>query len=90
MTVLDAPRIRQHLQDFELEKLFIEELGWDRHSSKLEVSVNEQNYMLHAFAEKRSVQIFECQPDDCGDIPDYQTRRKIETFQPRNNCKRCI
>lgn len=27
-----VPRVRHYLQEFALEKLFIEELGWDRSS----------------------------------------------------------
>ncbi|NVM22144.1 MAG: SAM-dependent methyltransferase [Desulfobacterales bacterium] len=75
---LSVPRIRQYLQTFALEKLFIEELGWDRHSVRLSVQVDGQAHSLTAFAEKRGVQIFECQPYADGKIPDYATRRKIE------------
>jgi len=76
---LTVPRIRHYLQTFALEKLFIEELGWDRHAASLSVQVDGQAYLLNAFAEKRGVQIFECQPDANGKIPDYATRRKIES-----------
>src|SRR5712691_10952141 len=75
---LSAPRVRHYLKNFELEKLFIEELGWDRHSASLDVQVDGQTYLLHAFAEKRGVQIFTCQPDDDGKIPNRNTRQKIE------------
>jgi len=66
------------LQQWELEKLFIKELGWDRHSGQLAVQVDEQTYTLRAFAEKRGVQIFTCQPDAAGKLPGHATRRKIE------------
>ena len=36
-------------------------------------------HTLSAIAEKRGVQIFQCQPDAEGNIPDYATRRKIDT-----------
>jgi hypothetical protein len=75
---LSVPRVRHYLKSGELEKLFIDELGWDRHSASLDVQVDGQTYSLHAFAEKRGVQIFTCQPDGDGKIPDYATRRKIE------------
>jgi hypothetical protein len=75
---LSVPRIRHHLKNFELEKLFIEELGWDRHSGALIVTVDGQSATLHAIAQKRGVQIFECAPSAEGRIPDYATRRKIE------------
>lgn len=76
---LNAPRIREYLKTFALQELFIEELGWDRHSAHLSVQVDGQTYILNAFAEKRGVQIFECEPNADGNIPDYGTRRKIES-----------
>ena len=75
---LSVPRIRHYLQTFALEKIFIEELGWDHHSARLTVQVDGQEYLLTAFAEKRGVQIFECRADSEGNLPDYATRRKIE------------
>jgi len=76
--ILNVPTVRERLKNFELEKLFVEELGWDRHTSTLDVAVDDQTWTLRAFAEKRGVQIFECQPDSAGEIPDYRARRKIE------------
>ncbi|MGQ4806761.1 hypothetical protein NKDENANG_00096 [Candidatus Entotheonellaceae bacterium PAL068K] len=76
---LSVPRVRHYLREFNLEKLFIEELGWDRHTAQLAVKVNARTYTLDALAEKRGVQIFQCQPDTEGDIPDYATRRKLDT-----------
>jgi hypothetical protein len=76
---LSVPRVRHCLREFALEKLFIEEFGWDRHSGLLTVQADGQAYTLNALAEKRGVQIFQCQPDAAGNIPDYASRRKIET-----------
>jgi len=78
MSSLSVPRVRHYLHNFELEKLFVEELGWDRHRSSLEVAVAAQKYTLRTIAEKRKVYIFRCEPGDDGKIPDYNTRRKIE------------
>ena len=75
---LSLPRVRAALQSFELQKLFVEELGWDRHLLTLTIPINQQQFTLHAFAQKRGVQIFECSADQNGGIPDYKTRRKIE------------
>ena len=75
---LSVPRVRHYLQNFELEKIFIEELGWDHHSARLTVQVDGQEYLLTAFAEKRGVQIFECLPNSEGNFPDHPTRLKIE------------
>ena len=76
---LSVPRVRHYLRECNLEKLFIEELGWDRHSARLSIEVDGQSYTLSAIAEKRGVQIFQCQPDAAGNIPDYAIRRKIDT-----------
>ena len=81
---LSVPRVRHYLQEFNLEKLFIEELGWDRHSAHLAIGVDGQTYTLNAIAEKRRVQIFQCQSDAAGSIPDYATRRKIDTQVTRS------
>jgi len=75
---LSAAVVRHYLKEFELEKLFIEELGWDRHAGALEVPIDGQIYTLSSFAEKRGAQVFQCQPDGEGKIPEYATRRKIE------------
>ena len=50
---LSVARVRHYLQQWELEKLFIEELGWDRHSGQVAVQADGQTYTLRAFAEKR-------------------------------------
>ena len=47
---LDTTRARNYLKNFELERLFIEELGWDRHSGTFRVAVNGQNHDLRAVA----------------------------------------
>jgi len=75
---LSVSRIQHYLKSFKLEKLFIEELGWDRHSGKLLIEVDGTSYTLAAIAEKRGVRIFTCSQDANGKIPDYATRRKIE------------
>ncbi|MGQ4809130.1 hypothetical protein NKDENANG_02532 [Candidatus Entotheonellaceae bacterium PAL068K] len=75
---LSVPRVRHYLKNFEMEKLFIEELGWDHYTGTLDVQVEGQTHTLQGFAEKRGVQIFRCQPNVDGKLPDYNTRRKIE------------
>ncbi|HWO43127.1 MAG TPA: SAM-dependent methyltransferase, partial [Candidatus Eisenbacteria bacterium] len=70
-------RIREQLKAFDFHKLFIEELGWDRHTSRLDVHVDGQNFALNAVAQKRGMVAYVCEPAD-GSPPDYATRRKIE------------
>jgi hypothetical protein len=69
---------RHYLRESNFEKLFVEELGWDRYSARLPVEIDGQPYALSAIAQKRGVQIFQCQSDAASDMPDYATRRKID------------
>jgi len=75
---LSIARVQHYLRQFDLEKLFVEELGWDRYSVSLSVQVDGRSYPLRAIAEKRGVQILMSDPGDGGGIPDYATRRRIE------------
>jgi hypothetical protein len=75
---LSIARVRHYLREFALDQLLIEELGWDRHAAQLTVQMDGQTYTLNALAEKRGVQVFQCQPDVQGNIPEYASRRKIE------------
>ncbi|MEW6359300.1 MAG: SAM-dependent methyltransferase [Planctomycetota bacterium] len=75
---LDFARTRKLLAAFDFKTLFVEELGWNRHSALLRVSVDSQSFTLNAVAEKRGVVVFVCDPRGGSRIPDDQTRRKIE------------
>jgi hypothetical protein len=70
---LDPARARQRLKDFDLKNLFVEDLGWERHSATHDVTVDGRSYRLSAVAHKRGFAVFICEP-----IPDYATRRKID------------
>jgi hypothetical protein len=75
---LSVARVRHYLQDFNFERLFVDELGWDRHATSLSVIVDGRTYSLQGLAEKRGVQILLCNPGADGKIPNHPTRRKIE------------
>lgn len=79
MAKLNISRTRELLQKFDFMTLFTEEMGWDRHAQTLDVLVDNQDFQLHAVAEKRGLVAFVCDPLPDGGIPDYPTRRKIET-----------
>ena len=76
--MFDAARVRQHLRDFALTNLFIQELGWDHHTSRLEFSFDGKPFELNAIAQKRGMVAFNCSSSFDRSFPDYQTRRKIE------------
>ena len=75
---LSTAVVRHYLKNFEFEKLFIEELGWDYHTGTIDVQVDGQTYTMRGLAEKRGVQIFACQSDGSGNLPDYRMRQKID------------
>ncbi len=71
---LDITQARHCLGDFDFRTLFVEELGWDRYSAELPISVDSRDFTLAAVAQKRGLVVYLCR----GDIPDYPTRRKVE------------
>ena len=75
---ISRDRIRQLLRDFEFETLFIEELGWDRHTQRLNVTVDEIEYLLTAIAHKRGMVVFLYAATPDGTVPDPQIRRKLQ------------
>ena len=75
---ISRDRVSQFLKDFEFETLFVEELGWDRHSQALPIRVNETEYSLTGVAEKRGMVAFSYVAPSADAIPDHAARRKIE------------
>jgi len=71
-------RARQHLRSFNLRKLFIEEMGWDKPGSDLDIPYDGDLLFLEAIAQKRGLSVYVCSPLEDGKIPDYAGRRKIE------------
>lgn len=74
----DTARIREQLRGFDFSRLFIEELGWDRRTSGLQVPVDGQVFNLTAVAQKRGMVAYVCDFLPDGRTPDHRTRRKIE------------
>ena len=74
----DRDKIIRRLEDFDLRALFIEELGWDRGGSDLEVPVAGRTYALEAVAHKRGLVAYQCVAASAAAFPDHPTRQKIE------------
>lgn len=72
---IDRARASVQLKAFNFSNLFIEELGWDRPSSRQDETVewNAERFTLTPIAEKRGVRIFHC-----TDIPDRNARQRID------------
>lgn len=71
--------VNKYLKEFDFLSLFIQALGWNYYKSyPLQLSVNNQIYILNTFAEKHGMVIYTCQPDSFGEIPNFVARRQIE------------
>ncbi len=77
-TALDRGKIKNHLQDFTLQALFIEELGWDHGGEDLDVPVAGKTFSLPAIAQKRGMVVYQYRADSVDAFPDHPTRQKIE------------
>jgi hypothetical protein len=75
---LSVARIRHSLQTFDFKSLFVQELGWEKHSGTLPITADGKTFSLQALAEKRGMQVFECPAPAADAFPDYALRRKIE------------
>ena len=75
---LNTTRARKQLAKGDLRALFIEELGWDRHTATLPVTVEGTTLELHALAHKRGMLAYQCPTPSGQRLPDYSRRRKIE------------
>lgn len=75
----NAENAKQRLTAFDFGKLFIEELGWDRHSADLSVAISGVTFTLKAVAEKRGMVAWLCQTPSDQQLPDRATRKKIGT-----------
>ncbi len=77
-TQINKDQVRERLVEFDLQPLFIEDLGWDHGGENLEVDVDEQTYRLEAIAHKRGMVAYQQVAASSKDFPDYSTRQKIE------------
>lgn len=86
----NAGNARTLLGQFEFAKLFVEELGWDRHRADLSVPVTGTTFELQAVAEKRGMVAWVCQAPAGQQIPDRATRKKIETQVARTTLEHLV
>ena len=75
---LNADSARRLLEKFDFAKLFVEELGWDRHNAALPVETSGTSHALKAVAEKRGMVAWVCEARVGQQIPDRATRKMIE------------
>jgi hypothetical protein len=86
----DFLRIRRCLKQFDFDRLFIEELGWDRHVATLEISVGTHTHTLTAIAQKRGMVAFLCPASAVGRMVDHATRRSIDRLVSKSHFEHLI
>ena len=77
-TTLDRNKVKQHLENFDLRSLFIQELGWDLGGAHTEATVADRTFVLEAIAHKRGLVAYQYVADSDDTFPDHPTRQKIE------------
>jgi hypothetical protein len=75
---LNSMRARKLLKEFDFRSLFIDEMGWDKYQSALEVILSDRTLNLAALAHKRGMVAYHCPTMADEKMPDYALRRKIE------------
>ena len=73
----DFSRARPLLQNGDLGKLFVEELGWEPSRRKLTLRASERDFAFSAIAEKRGLTVWLCESPD-GQLPEHTTRLKLD------------
>ena len=74
---LDFQSARSLLQNGNLTKLFVEQLGWEPCRQKLTLRAGETDYAFTAIAEKRGFTAWLC-ACAAGKLPDHTTRLKLD------------
>lgn len=67
-----------YIKQFNFKELF-NDMGWNNDKASQPVTIDNITYSLQAVAEKSGFKILVCNPTEEGIIPDYSTRKKIET-----------
>ncbi len=83
-TNLDRNKVRKCLEDFALQSLFIDELGWDHGGVDEKIPVADKTFVLEAIAQKRGMVAYQCVAESEDAFPDYPTRQKIEKAVTKN------
>ena len=82
--LLDRNKVRDYLETFDLQSLFINELGWDHGGEDMEAVVAGYTFPLKAIAHKRGMVAYRYIADSDEAFPDYPTRQKIEKVIAKN------
>lgn len=75
---LTKPEFSNYIKLFNFRELF-NDMGWNNDKTTQPIVVDNITFTLQAVAEKSGFKILLCNPQADGSIPDYNTRKKIET-----------
>jgi len=81
---LNNDKTRDLLRVADFRSLFIELLGWEHHTQRLDITVDGRIYPLIAIAHKRGIVAFECAAETGVALPPYPIRRKIDQQATRS------
>ncbi len=77
--VVSKQCIQEHLKEFTIKKLFVEEFLWNNPKEPpLSILVDSHTYILRPVADKSGVKVYLCDPNAQGKIPADPILRKIE------------
>ena len=71
----NTEQVRQAIRDFDFDRLFLEELGWDNPPLGLPLEVDDRLYSLDAVAEKSGMVAY---VHRAATLPDRSVRERIE------------
>ena len=72
--------LRPYLHAFDFTGLFVECLGWNHHRIEAAViQIDDREFALKPVAQKEGFAVYECESCADSDIPEYPTRRRIES-----------
>jgi len=81
---MNRDNARRLLETFDFERLFAEQLLWNRHRAHIPVEVEGEVFDLRAIAEKSGVQVYLCPPRADGSLPPYALAQKIDRALARH------
>ena len=81
---LNNDKTRELLRVADFRPLFIELLGWEHHTQRLDITVDGKTYPLVSIAHKRGIVAFECTAEVGAPFPPYPIRRKIDQQATRS------
>jgi len=75
---LDKESFSAYIKRFQFRELF-NDMGWNNDRTKQPIVVDNNTYLLEAVSEKSGFKIMLCNPHADSSLPDYNTRKKIES-----------